>query len=259
MKRQERAREQREATVRPGPRFTDETTEETTRRMQESAVRLVNRRGFGSLNFRALAESEDPPLTRTAPLYYFGTTAGLIAAVAESGFDNLVSELTPIRKSGEPSAQTLRDLAMAYGEYALRHPHLYRAMHAPELWHQVTALQQQPRRAMEDAERKADRWIQQAWGSRDAAFKQFELAVEAAEAGGELDPDPKEYKGASARLLTAIVDGFLFHRVAEQVGAEKPMKRLLGDLGILLDRALTGLLRKSGGGRSIRTARGARR
>src|SRR5262245_24935967 len=108
--------EARRSLVRRGPRFTDETTDETVQRIREAAARLVNEQGFGTLNFRTLAEGLH--LTRTAPLYYFGTTVGLIAAVAGYGFDDLATRLRRIRDSGEASEQLLRDFAIAYAEFA---------------------------------------------------------------------------------------------------------------------------------------------
>ena len=186
-------------------------------------------------------EAEALRLTRTAPLYYFGTTVGLIAAVAGHGFDDLATRLRRLRDSGEPSEQLLRDFAVAYAEFALRRPHLYRAMHAPELWHAESGLDAPSSRANEDGMAKARRWIQGAVGARLAAFKEVELAVETAQAAGRVRTDPREQTGASARLLTAIVDGFLFHCFAEQVGAGKPRARLLAELDVLVARAFSGL------------------
>jgi AcrR family transcriptional regulator len=227
------------AAVRRGPRFTDETTDDTVQRIRNAAVRLVNERGLGVLSFRTLAE--DLRVTRTAPMYYFGTTVGLIAAIAEHGFAELSSRLRRVRESGELSEQPLKDLATAYAEYALENPHLYRAMHAAELWHALTDLEASRSRASKNATKKADPWIQMAGGSRRAAFMQFELAVEHAKAAGRVEKEPKRQKGASAHLLTTIVDGFLFHHFEEDVGAGKTTNELLTDLKTLLDRALTGL------------------
>jgi hypothetical protein len=173
--------------------------------------------------------------------YYLGTTVGLIAAIAEHGFDELSSLLRRIRESRGSSHHPLKDLARAYAEYALRNPHLYRAMHAAELWHALTDLEASRRRASKNATKKANTWIQMANDSRQAAFMQFELAVEHAKAAGRVEKEPKQQKGASAHLLTAIVDGFLFHHFEEHVGAGKTTSELLTDLETLLDRALTGL------------------
>ena len=226
--------------VRRGPRFTEETTDETVQRMREAAVRLVNDRGFGALSFRALAEKLD--VTRTAPLYYFGTTVGLVAAVAEHGLNELTSRLRGVRESGGDS---LKDLALAYGGFALQNPHLYRAMHTPELWSAVPEAEGRRGRAYQNATAKAAIWIQKAAESRQAAFREFVLAVESAEAAGLIKEEPRGQKGSSAHLLTTIVDGFLFHHFEEQVGASMSRKRLLTDLEFLLDRALTGLFRTS--------------
>ena len=228
------------AGFRRGPRFTEETTDETVQRMREAAVRLVNDRGFGALSFRTLAE--DLEVTRTAPLYYFGTTVGLVAAVAEHGFSELTSGLRGVRESSEDS---LKDLALAYARFALLNPHLYRAMHTPELWQAVTEADDRQGRAYEKATAKAATWIQKAERSRHAAFREFQLAVESAEADGLLKEEPRGQGGSSAHLLTCVVDGFLFHHFEEQVGAGISRKRLLKDLEFLLDRALTGLYRIS--------------
>jgi AcrR family transcriptional regulator len=237
MKRRKKpSQDSEEVAVRRGPRFTDETTSETVQRMREAAVRLVNEKGFGALNFRTLAEELD--VTRTAPLYYFGTTVGLIAAIAAYGLDELTSQLRRVRESGGDS---LPRLALAYGKFALMNPNLYRAMHSPELWWATTDDETGARRANQGAAEKAETWIQRAADLRRDAFREFELAVEDAIAGGLAKEEPRGQKGASAHLLTTIVDGFLFHHFEERVGAGRSMKGLLADLEFLLDRALTGL------------------
>ena len=114
---------------------------------------------------------------------------------------------------------------MAYADFALRHPHLYRAMHAPELWHAQSDLDAQPSRANEKGIDKARTWMQLADGSRQAAFKEFELAIETTQTAGRVRADPQGQSRASAHLLTAIVDGFLFHHFAEGVGARNAIGR----------------------------------
>jgi AcrR family transcriptional regulator len=206
--------------------------------MREAAVVLVNERGFGALSFRALAEELD--VTRTAPLYYFGTTVGLIAAIAAYGLDELIVQLRRVRESGEDS---LKGLALAYGKFALMNPHLYRAMHSPELWQATTDDEMGTRRANQGATEKAETWIQRAADLRRDAFRVFQLTVDGAIGGGLIREEPRGQKGASAHLMTTIVDGFLFHHFEERVGVGSSMKRLLTDLEFLLDRALTGLYR----------------
>jgi hypothetical protein len=114
----------------------------------------------------------------------------------------------------------------------------------PKAFHR-TDFEASRRRANRPATSKANTWIQIADGSRQAAVMQFEIAVEQAEAAGRVDNELRQEKGASAHLLTAIVDGFLFHHFEEQVGAGRTTKELLGDLELLLDRALRGVYLKS--------------
>jgi AcrR family transcriptional regulator len=198
-------------------------------------VRLVNERGFGALSFRTLAE--DLGVTRTAPLYYFGSMAGLAAALAAYGFRELTSQLHDVRESGKPPEAVLKDLALAYAKYALRYPHLYRAMHAPELWHAATGLERAG-----NSRKHGEAWIKEAAHWRMAAFEEFELAVGKAVEAERVAKERTPHGEASARLLTAIVDGFLFHHFMEDEGVGMTTRRLLTNLEELLDRALTGLL-----------------
>jgi hypothetical protein len=65
--------------------------------------------------------------------------------------------------------------------------------------------------------------------------------VEAAVAEGSVKEEPRGQKGASAHLLTTIVDGFLFHQLEERVGSGSSRRTLLADLEFLLEWALNGL------------------
>lgn len=119
----------------------------------------------------------------------FGTTVGLIAAVAGHGFDDLSARLRSPRDSGELSEQLLKDFAVAYAEFALRHPDMYRAMHAAELWHAQSGLDGRSPRANDNGVDKARTWIEGALGSRRAAFKEFERRPDCSgEDGVRADP-----------------------------------------------------------------------
>jgi AcrR family transcriptional regulator len=213
-------------------------------------VRLVTERGFSALSFQNLAE--DLGVTRTAPLYYFGTTTGLVAAVASHGFDELSARLRRVQESGESSKHPLKSLGIAYGEYALRNPNVYRAMHAPELWQAVAFLDALRIDATTPPAKRAIDWIQDASGARQVAVMQFEDAVKHAETAGRVKKEPRSEKGSSTLLLTSIVDGFLFHYFVEHVGAGREIARLLTSLDVLLDRALTGLYLRAQGDRARR-------
>src|SRR5687767_15016783 len=108
-----------------GPRFTQESTEETAQRIQDAAVRLVTERGLGGLSFRTLAEAPGLRLAPSAPLHYFGTLSGLLGAIAERGFGELASRLEAVRESAESSPRLLERIAVAHGRYGLEKPRLY--------------------------------------------------------------------------------------------------------------------------------------
>jgi len=222
---------------RPVPRLTGERTDKKAGRIRDVAVELVRARGLEALTFEKLAKHRSLNLSRNAPMHYFGSTIGLVAAIAAAGLDDLTTRLHGERENADASDATLKRLALTYAEYALRSPRLYRAMHASDLWQAVTA--QKPKHTTSVASRKADQWIQLAAGAREAALTEFELAVKDAQQAGRVRTAAKSY--VVAHLATAIVDGFLFHTFAEHVGSEKTIKELLNDLETLFDLAFTGL------------------
>src|SRR5919204_2854813 len=146
---------------RRGPWFTDEDTDATTQRIRAAAVNLLNEAGVEALSFRAIGERPELKVTRTAPLHYFGSSAGLFGAIAEQGFGELTVLLTERLHAIRPTGHALLELAVAYGEYALQHPHLYRAIHAPQLWHLAHKA------TADRAASNTAAWIRRATAARD--------------------------------------------------------------------------------------------
>src|SRR4029450_11470945 len=104
---------------RRGPRFGLETWQGTAQRIQEASVRLVREEGLEGLNWRALGARPELDITGTAPLYYFGSKAGLLGAVAEYGFDELATRLRKVRSTATPGTDAIVGLAIAYARFGL--------------------------------------------------------------------------------------------------------------------------------------------
>jgi AcrR family transcriptional regulator len=196
----------------------------------------VRTQGLNALSFSAVAD--DLKVTRTVPLYYFGSREGLLAAIAEYGFLELTFRLRRERESGDGSEGAIKQLGLTYADYALENAGLYRTMHAPDLWEAVTSHLYSQKHRDEAAAAKARAWIEKAISSRFAAFQEFMVAVKDAEAAGHLRKKPI---GQIAHLVMAIVDGFLFHHFQEHVGTDWPTEARLAYLEGLLDCALSGL------------------
>ena len=286
---------------RRGPKFTGVGTEETARRILRAAVRLVEDRGLEALSLRTLAESPDLNVTRSAPLHYFGSTLGLLGAIAARAFQELTDraraqrgrdsaghgvpdeagawapnpaerdrgamarelaarpaarahqlahlseDLSPRRAAEHPTgwrpgtrslAESVVQLALAYAEFGLEHPHLYRAMHAAGLWKSVGEPGRRQRTTTERTRAKAKPWIDGAVAARDEALYELVDAVRDAQKAGELRPGPAL---EVAHLLTALVDGYLFQFLEAQVGAEWSTAQRLAYLRKLLELTLRGL------------------
>jgi hypothetical protein len=228
-------------TKRRGPRFTHESTEDTAQRICDAAVQLVRTRGLGALSFTTLANHRTLRVTRTAPLHYFGSTVGLLAAIAACGFDELRNHLSEVRTSGDASERTVKALGLSYAAYALQHEHMHRAMHAADLWRAATAHQASQKRATKTAFTKAQSWVEKAVASRDATFAEFVIAVRDAQKAGRLRSDVGERTDDAANFITAIVDGFLFQQFEERVTENCTPEERMRKLERFLDLALGGL------------------
>jgi AcrR family transcriptional regulator len=226
---------------RRGPRFTHESTEDTAQRICDAAVQLVRTRGLNALSFSTLAKHRTLRVTRTAPLHYFGSTVGLLAAIAASGFDELRNHLSEVRTSGDASERTVKALGLSYAAYAFQHEHLHRAMHAADLWRAVTAHQSNQKRATKTASTKAQSWVEKAIASRDATFAEFVIAVRDAQKAGRLRNDVGERTDDAANFITAVVDGFLFQHFEERVTQNCTPEERMRKLERFLDLALGGL------------------
>jgi AcrR family transcriptional regulator len=88
------------------------------------ASELLEQEGLDAVSMRRLALALD---VRASSLYHhFADKSALLSAVAEKGLHLLAAELEQARAWADPDAhQQIRELGMAYREWALLHPQLY--------------------------------------------------------------------------------------------------------------------------------------
>lgn len=90
-----------------------------------AAMVLVEQHGVDALTARRVAKVLK--LSHNAPIYYFGSADGLLAAVASAGFDRLEEQLTRPPLPGDGIAR-VHELVRRYVRFGVLHEHLYRAM-----------------------------------------------------------------------------------------------------------------------------------
>jgi AcrR family transcriptional regulator len=95
-------------------------------RLVAAAIRLLEEGGPESLQARRVAG--EVGASTMAVYTYFGGMGQLVAAVAREGFARFARALAAVPETADPLAD-LFALAMAYREYALANPQLYRMMH----------------------------------------------------------------------------------------------------------------------------------
>ncbi len=218
---------------RRGPRFTGETREATAGRMRAAAVAIVEAKGVAGLTLRAVAEAPGVGVTATAPLHYFGTAGGLVAAVAASGWEALALRLRGARPAAGGAG--LGQLAQAYAGWAFERPRLYEAMHAAPLWRALVERGPGGSARSARANEVARGWLERSTRGRGAVFATF---VAAAQAPPRPGPALRGPPGLVAHVVTTLVDGFLFQVFDEGVGAGWDVRSCLQHLARMTDLVL---------------------
>ena len=128
-------------------------------------------------------------------------------------------------------------MALSYGVFGLERPHVYRAMHWPSVWAGVAKLSL-PDEAEEAGPAAAEMpWLIEVSDARDRAFVEFMIAVQLGQAAGALRT--RWAARDAARVLTAVVDGYLFQTLVERVGA--PFEILRDYLELYIRMTIDGL------------------
>ena len=188
---------------------------------------LIEDEGPEALSLGRLHERMKGAVSKTAPLHHFGSMAGLYAAVAAQGFDNLTELLARKRESLPPSRRLIGEIAVTYGRFALEHENLYRTLHLPLVWTAAEAAANASAGVGAGGKERADRaWLREVEEARDRTFTEFVFAVQLGQAAGALRRDavPRDI----ARVVTALVDGYLFQILVERVSAVNPLAELSG-------------------------------
>ena len=152
----------------------------------------------------------------------------------------MTAHLRSVRAAATPGTGAIVSLSVAYARFGLENPRLYQAIHAAQLWHSARA---------EKASSKRD-WIRTARDVRDNAFAQFTKAVDEAHKTGALKSTPTD---VAAQVLTALVDGYLFQSLEENVDSTQTLDERLAYVARLVTVTLTGLAVRAAERRSPRS------
>src|ERR1700692_201544 len=98
-----------------------------TRALVDAAQRVLEREGPSALSLRAVAR--EAGVSPAAPYHHFEDKGALLLAVAKEGFDLLDEALTKARNSTSDPHDQLAAIGVAYVQYAVSHPALYRVMY----------------------------------------------------------------------------------------------------------------------------------
>ncbi|HEX6492151.1 MAG TPA: TetR-like C-terminal domain-containing protein [Candidatus Dormibacteraeota bacterium] len=101
------------------------TSDDLRGRLLEAALRLLEEDGPEALRARRLTAAVG---TSTQAVYtYFGGMAGLFREVVREGFRRFDGHVAAVPQTDDPVSDCFAQ-GMAYRDWALRHPHLYRLM-----------------------------------------------------------------------------------------------------------------------------------
>lgn len=94
-------------------------------------IQILETEGLASLTIREIAGRLG--VSATAPLHHFDTKLALLAAIAAQGFRMLFDFRMAALKGCKTPVERVMAVLMAYVEFAVEHPALYRVMHGPEI------------------------------------------------------------------------------------------------------------------------------
>jgi AcrR family transcriptional regulator len=103
--------------------------------MVQSALALLEANGPGELSLRRAAR--DIGVSQTAPLYHFGNKLGLLVAVATEGFHRLLAHRKLRIHAAKTAHERLHAAMLAYVEFGLANPALFRLMTGPDVRNNV--------------------------------------------------------------------------------------------------------------------------
>ena len=96
----------------------------------ETAIGILESRGTDALSLRLVARAAG--VSHMAPYRHFDNKTALLAAVAETGFRDLVSAINEAVDVQVDDALRSRAIGMAYVSFARRRPALYQLMFGPQ-------------------------------------------------------------------------------------------------------------------------------
>jgi AcrR family transcriptional regulator len=204
------------------------------------ALTFVEKEAPENLTLRGVREYVGGGFSPSAPLHHFGSMTGLYGAVAARGFEMLTGRLRSEREQSRDGQDALHAVVLAYGHFALQRPNLYRVMHWPAVWARLAAMGSKVSDVRTIAAESV--WLRKAEAARDHAFSEIAMAAQLGQAAGAVAAN----YGARdvARLMTAVVDGYLFQTLFEHV--EAPRRTLRADLDRCLRMVIDGVGRSTG-------------
>lgn len=100
------------------------------RALVRSATTLIQQGGPGALTLREAARQAG--VSVAAPYRHFADREALLAAVLAEGFDGLAEHTDRARRKAPDALAALRAVGLAYVEFAVANPSVYRLMFGPE-------------------------------------------------------------------------------------------------------------------------------
>lgn len=192
-----------------------------------AAVDLVETRGTTVWSVRELARAAD--VSPAAPHYYFRNRDELAAAVAEEGFVRLAAHLEPIiSESTIDPVERLASACLAYVQFAIKNPGLYRAMYASELHENI----ERDQTASATSRDRFERLLR----IKAEVFGLFVDLVRDGQKSGQLR------SGAAsdlARLATSLAHGLAHEFIDEQLDARTSRQKHAREVFALMLSGLT--------------------
>lgn len=102
------------------------------RALLDAGRELLAQRGVDGLSLREVARRAN--VSQAAPYHHFADKAELISAIVQRGFEDFSAALRAgMDRAGESALQRLTGMGLAYVQFAVANPNLFRLLFRPEL------------------------------------------------------------------------------------------------------------------------------
>ena len=219
-----------------------EQSQQTRAKLVSEATRLLEADGYQALSLRSAAKAAG--LSPAAPYRHFEHGAPeLLAVVAESGFNDMITELERAAQGSSSPRERIIEVSLAYVRFGVDRPDLYRALFSSQLAEPLEMHE----KLWESGEISfsSRKTYESLAGVKQRAFEALITPLRDAQQKGALKKgDVEEFGLALAALVHGLVGEFIDEGLGRSQSQKQPWSRVRREMARRMIELLLGGLEK---------------